>query len=638
MVLVMLSEIEIIRTDIRANLIKFLFYIGKPLKIVCLISLILLTMLSITVDMRGEAQNPEPTDSTNVIDDLEEFSQKDNIFSKFVKLFFVAEDETSLVENTNNNDKKIIKKSTGKIIRNIKIVILDVFGGSILNPQDTARGWVEDIGNSLHLNTKEWLIKNMLIFSEDDVFIPYYIQESERIIRQYSYIYDVRIIPEKLLNNPDSTDVIVYVQDIWSINGGGSLSLGNKTASIFFDDINFLGFGNEFDCAIKADKRLMRGWDWDGSYSVNNIGTTFISAKLYYLSDVNLQHYGLMLDRNFISSIIDWGGGLAQHWQNTRYPDPLVTEKYARYSRQDCWLGYAFNINPTDTAFHKQNNFNIAGRITKTVFSQKPYDDTLNLFQDNIFYLGRIGYSDVTYYQDRYIFGLGRTEDVPLIKMIEFLFGYENGENYDSPYIGIRSGYSFLNENLGYIYCGLQLGSFYSKNEWVNFTTMIEMMYFSKLNVLSKWRWRHYFGSRFSYIYNPFRPTDMLNIDNENGIRGFSDDYLKGNKKIVFNYEADFFVPVKFLGFKLAIIAFADMGLISSDNNSLFLSKLYQGYGFGIRIKNEHLIFPTMQFMLGYYPNSFHTGEKPYNLYYQSTMYYKFNKFYFSMPTVVTEE
>ena len=65
--------------------------------------------------------------------------------------------------------------------------------------------------------------------------------------------------------------------------------------------------------------------------------------------------------------------------------------------------------------------------------------DTLNLFQDNTFYLGRVGFSYRTYYQDRYVFGLGRTEDVPLIAMVELLFGLEQGARSSRPYYGCEN-------------------------------------------------------------------------------------------------------------------------------------------------------------------------------------------------------
>jgi hypothetical protein len=219
--------------------------------------------------------------------------------------------------------------------------------------------------------------------------------------------------------------------------------------------------------------------------------------------------------------------------------------------------------------------------------------------------------------------------------MVEFLFGYKNGKNISSPYLGLKSGYSFLTENNGFMYGGFQIGSFFNNNGWQNLTSILEMTYVSELNVSGNWKWRHYIESRFSYCNDQIKPAGILNIDNENGLRGFSDNNLKGNKKLVVNYEADIFTPVKLLGFKLAIITFADLGLISADNTGLLKSKLFQGYGVGIRIKNEHLIFPVLQFMLGYYPN---TSGSQMNLFYQGNMFYKFNQSQFSIPSVVTVE
>jgi hypothetical protein len=282
-----------------------------------------------------------------------------------------------------------------------------------------------------------------------------------------------------------------------------------------------------------------------------------------------------------------------------------------------------------------QNRFNIAGRITRTVYSEKPNSDTTGIFQNNTFYLGRIGFSYRTFYQDSYIFGLGKTEDIPLLNMIELLFGLEKGSNSSRPYYGLKTGYSFYDDNLGYLYGGFQIGAFRSNEKWLNRSSILEMLYFSKLNAIGTYKWRHYIGSKYSYSYDPLRPLDILDINNEDGLRGFSDGYLKGNKKLVVNYEADIFIPLKFLGFSLAIITFADFGLVASINNSLFNSELYQGYGIGFRIKNEHLIFPVFQFMFGFYPNLPEAGGKHYNMFNQGSIYYQLNQFLFSAPSVV---
>ncbi len=576
------------------------------------------------------------SDSSSIIDDIKSYSKKDNFFSKALKSIVVVESDTMNKTKKFDKDSKIIKKYSGKYIRNIDVEILDVFGANVDNPDDSVRGWFENIGNSLHSNSKKWLIKDMLIFSEGEKLTLFNIEESERIIRQYPYIFDVRILPKYLPDNRDSVDIIIYVQDIWSINGGGSLSFGNNTASLYANDLNFLGFGNEFSAGIKIDKKYINDWDWDGSYTVNNIGSTYIMAKLLYESEYNNQHYGLMLSRDFISPVINWGGGIAQHWQHTRYPDTIMPVIFTRFNQQDYWLGYSFNKMPQDTNINEQNSYNLAGRITRTIFNQKPTYDSLHHFQNNILYLARVGFSDIIYYKDHFIFGLGITEDVPLLKMIELIFGYESGEISNSPYFGIKTGYSFLTNDDGYIYSGLQIGSFFREKELQNLTTNLEFLYFSKLNFIGNWKWRHYIGSRLSYIYNPATQNEILNINENGGLRGFSEEYLQGNKKLIINYEADFFVPLTLFGFKLAIITFADIGLIAPNNNSLISSKLFQGYGIGIRIKNEHLIFPTMQFMLGYYPNSEHTNDGKFNIFYQSEMFYRFNKFQFSSPSVVS--
>lgn len=594
--------------------------------------------------MKAQAKDIQPADTNKtIVQKVKDFSEEDNFFSRLLKNIIVPDDEHLTVRKPRDPAGNRSRNYTGKIIRKIDVVNLDIFGASVNNPNDSLRNWFQKSGNALHINTKDWIIKDMLIFSEGKTFVPYSIQESERIIRLNNYIYDVRIIPREIAGNRDSIDIVVYIQDIWSINGSAAYSKGGKSGSVSLNDLNFLGYGNEFNGRFKFDPALSRGWDWDGNYTFNNIQRTFVSAKLYYSSGLNRQQYGLMIGRDFFSPVITWAGAVAQDWQNIRYPELLNLQLKAetvRLNRQDYWLGYAFDIRSFYPTMVKQNRFNIAGRITRTVYSQKPAFDTLNLFQDNTFYLGRIGYSYRTYYQDRFIFGLGKTEDIPIINMIEFLIGFEKGANSSRPYYGLKTGYSFYSDKLGYMYGGFQTGIFRSNRRWQNRTSVIELMYFSKLNTIGTYNWRHYIGSRYSYSFDPLRPEDdILDINNKGGLRGFSDAELRGNKKLILNYENDIFVPLKFLGFKLAIITFADFGLISSSNSPLFSSKLYQGYGFGIRIKNEHLIFPPIQFMFGFYPNTPESaGGNHFSMFRQGSIYYQFNRFQFSTLSVVIPE
>ncbi len=599
-----------------------------------------ISVLCMSECLAAQTKTVEPRDSsTTIVQDVKDYSKEDTFFSRLLKSILVEDDEEQSGVARLSADRKLARRLSGKVIRNINVEILDVFGASVDNPKDTVRSWLQDGGNALHIDSKEWLITNQLLFSHGEILVPFDIEESERIIRQSPYVYDVRIVPRKIENNPDSVDIMVYVQDIWSLYGGVVYSPANDAGRIRVNDINFLGFGNELRAGLKYSQEFTRGWDWDGGYYVNNIGRTFISTNAFYSSFPDRQLYGIMVGRDFLSEVIKWGGGISQLWQNTRYPDLRDTLGYvetARYNQQDYWLGYAFDVSLFDPTTIYRNRFNVAGRVVRTVYSEKPDLDTLNLFQDKTFYLGRVGFSYRTYYQDRYVFGLGRTEDVPLITMIELLFGLEQGTKSSRPYYGVKTGYSFHNDHLGYLYGGFQTGAFRSNEKWLNRTSLLELLYFSNLHAIGKFKWRHYIGSRYSYSFDPSWPQDILDINDQGGLRGFSESYLKGNKKLVLNYEADVFVPLKLLGFQLAVIIFADFGLISSSNSSLFTSKLYQGYGFGFRIRNEHFIFPPFQLMFGFYPNTPQAGGEHFNMFHQSSIYYRFNQFQFSIPSVVS--
>jgi hypothetical protein len=580
----------------------------------------------------------QPFDSSkNIMDNFKDYSEKDNFFSRFIKMIFVK-NEKQPVNKIHDADKKMISNCNGKIIRKINIRVLDVFGGSINDPDDSVRSWLENTGNSLHMKTKEWLIKNKLLFAEGQKLIPFNLLESERIIRQTVYENDARIFPLEIKNNPDSVDIMVYAQDIWGTNGSLLYQPGGKTGRFSLEDINFLGFGNNFNGGLKVDPAFSHGWDWDGSYTIDNIQRTFLSASVYYSSNLTHQQFGFSVGRDFFSPVFNWAGAIAQNWQILRYPDlnnPSGPFQTAKFNQQDYWLGYAFDFRPFDPNTVYQNRFNVAGRLIRTIFSRKPDFDTIHFFQNNTFYLGRIGFSYRTYYQDNFILGLGKTEDIPLINIIELLFGFEKGAISSMPYYGFKTGHSFFDDQLGYIYGGFQIGAFHNDGKWSNQNAIMEMLLFSKLLALGEFKWRQYVGSRYSFSYDP-SGTQGIDVNNINGIRGFSDDFLTGNKKIILNYESDIFVPLKIVGFNLAFITFADFALISSINNSLFDSKLYQGYGIGFRIKNEQLIFPQFQFLIGIYPNLPLEGGKHFNMFTQGSIFNQFNPFQFSIPSVVT--
>jgi hypothetical protein len=44
------------------------------------------------------------------------------------------------------------------------------------------------------------------------------------------------------------------------------------------------------------------------------------------------------------------------------------------------------------------------------------------------------------------------------------------------------------------------------------------------------------------------------------------------------------------------------MGMVGNPSNPMIQSRLYQGYAFGLMVRNENLLTSTFQFSVGFYP------------------------------------
>jgi hypothetical protein len=67
--------------------------------------------------------------------------------------------------------------------------------------------------------------------------------------------------------------------------------------------------------------------------------------------------------------------------------------------------------------------------------------------------------------------------------------------------------------------------------------------------------------------------------------------------------ESVIFTPRTYLGFQFAYFGFADFAFIGKDKVALKDMDAFTGIGVGLRLRNERLVFPTIQFRFAYYPN-----------------------------------
>jgi hypothetical protein len=93
-----------------------------------------------------------------------------------------------------------------------------------------------------------------------------------------------------------------------------------------------------------------------------------------------------------------------------------------------------------------------------------------------------------------------------------------------------------------------------------------------------------------------------LRLNTQFGLRGFISDSVWGDQRLTLQLETAFYLRFKFLGFKFAPFPYADMSLISPANQPLSQAMLYTSLGGGVRMRNENLVFETIEIRAYFFP------------------------------------
>lgn len=572
-----------------------------------------------------------------IVDALQRFALKDNLLSKMLRSVMVFENKRPPPDTTKVSETKYENYECRRI-RNIEIVVLGPFGYSTSEKYGHEIARLQRLGDKVHYNTRRWIIKEKLLFKEGDEIDAVKISESERLLRQSPYITDDKIYLDSITGDHDSVDAIVIVKDVFNYSGGatGNPAIPNGNANI--TDINFLGLGQAITNSVSYNPQYIQRYGYSGMYTVPQIANTYLSTQIHYNElDFN-RNYGINLSRPFFSTTTKWAGGADLEFNHTAYnvtlPDSNSYSGLHDYRTTDLWLGYAFPLKENSLYRFKKSQLILSGRYYNiTYLNQQDFPGDLNhLFYNETFYLGAIGFTHRDYYKDHYIFAFGKTEDIPL----GYLFVINAGPDYlqyeTRWYSGAKASYGWNNSSLGYMYLSAETGGFSYSNQIQQGVINTEFMYFTNLLPIGLWHCRQYLFNQYTIGYNRL-PGEFLTINGgQSGLSQFYSPTLLGTQRWSNNFEADFFSPWKPLGFETVLVAFMDDALIGNHDVTILQSHLYQGYGAGIRFKNEHFIFNTLQLSFHFFPSAGLVNAKTWVFNSTGSAGFQFQDFQFSEP------
>ena len=532
-------------------------------------------------------------------DSLKTKASKTLITKKLYEFVIVSHDTTDKKPIKSTSDATYISHS-GKKIRHIEVQRLNVFGANINDPASAKPKEVENILNKTHFNTNENIIRKNLLMAEGDTISPLTLSDNERILRELSFIDDARIIVVPV--SDEEADIVVLTKDVYSLGASYNYrGLNRGNVSIF--ERNIFGIGHEVGFDIPFDTKISDYPGFGVHYLVNNMWKSFINLNLFFADGLGKTNYGFSLNRKLISSATKYAGGISvMQMYTTEDLDTLPVPEPLKYNLQDYWISRSFLINK-----EKVSRIILGARYTNNNVFDKPIilpDSYYNIQKYRIF-LASAAFSVQKYYKTNLIYSYGRTEDIPYGGLLRVTAGSEYNEFNqfrDRKYIGVEIALGKSINSLGYFYTSAGFATFLNGQQPRQGLLSINMNYFSNLMTVGKSRLRNFIYLDYKRGFD--RNTDeYLGFRKGNGFSGFRNDSVSGTQRLSVSLESVLFSPVSFMGFRFAFFGFTDFSFLSGSNEVIANGYSLTSIGLGIRIRNDNMIFNTLQVRFSFYPN-----------------------------------
>jgi hypothetical protein len=499
-----------------------------------------------------------------------------------------------------------------KVIRRITIAHI----GFERNFYDTTRTVrmrrLASIANRLHATTRDRMIRDNLFIRSGRPLDPYKVADNERYLRDLDFILDATITVVPLEHTADSVDVIVFTRDVFSLGGSFSPRSANRYRFGVYN-VNVGGYAQrlEFNGLYDAARNPPTGYQV--LYSKNSIAGSLINATLSYTQLNNGARLGqeneyavyARLERPLVSPYSRLAGGLeiSSNWSENVYNKMPADFRAYHYNITDVWAGYNVGIR---NRFENRGRHFIALRLFDQHFDRKPLqvvEASNPLYNNHRYWLAGASFFKQNFYKTRYIYGFGRTEDLPYGRQLTLVAGRVTQLQLARWYAGAEFTRSTVHRNGDFTTLTLQVGGFFNEGMWQDLVWAGQLSFFSKIMEWNKNKIRQSLTLSYSALHR--QQTLMpLTLRSDLGLRSFPADSLLGNKRMSAQAETLLFTPGTILGFRFAPLLFAGVGLIAGRRENLFNEPAWVSLGAGLRTRNENLVFGTIDLRFYYFPRT----------------------------------
>jgi hypothetical protein len=495
----------------------------------------------------------------------------------------------------------------GKVIRNILIRTKPPFGNNVydtlLRPGSSTGKWL----NGIHIKTQNYVIRDELLFHPGDRVDPVVMADNERTIRDLAAIDNVAFYLRETSPGSDTVDVEVITKDVWSI-WGNLISISSEEARFSLYDANFLGLNDKLNLTFSADRVRAPFFLWEGvDYLYTNIAGTFINAfSGFNWGSDGKQVFRAGLDRSFVSVETRWAGTLSftNAIQIQDKSDTLSIR--SRYDESFAWLGVSYPI----VKSRESTRFVLAESYLSRIYVTRPEVNSQSdpLYFNRYQFLTGFCFYRNKYYTAYYVGEFGRPENIPYGHNVQLTIGPDLSEFTTRMYTGLTVSGGNLLDNSGYMRVTTGISGFIGRGTFEDGIVKAGVSYFSSLYTTydNRFKFRAYLDMR--YVYGFHLNLDRLDHYNLNNLFRLpflrNDSALYGQHSLGMHLSLQTFTPWYFYGFKFALVAFGDLGYVTKYATPVSRGQMYGGFGFGVKIKNDNLVFPPVLISFAFYPGN----------------------------------
>lgn len=557
----------------------------------------------------------------------------------------LRETSTSLLRND-----LPFQRYKNRVIRNIRILTLE-FGVPIADTSQRTTDKLKRLANKLHNDTRDYVIRNNLFFSEREKLSPFLLGDNEKHLRDLPFLQDARIRVIPVRGSMDSVDIVVLSKDVLSIGGtfrihsAGSLSLA-------LSEDNFEGWGDEIEVRglIDADRSKKLGYGFE--YTKRNIGGSFINAAAGFSSFNKAFSTGekeediayFRLTRPLVSRFMKWtyGAEMEFHKTNNYYRDDSLYQQDYKYKYKivDTWGAWNLDADKTDGDRNTARSRRLIGlRIMQQDFLDKPLkyaNDYFYAYTDKQAVLGDFSLFRQNFYKTGYIYGFGRNEDVPEGMEASLTTGWTKIEGRERPYTAINFSRYFFSPKRDYLNFSIGSGAYLYKKKFEDIDFIAKVDFFTRLHQWKRnWKQRYFLSSSISRQFRNLL-SEPLRLESDYGLREIRNNSQGGNFRLAVKGESVFFSPWSVLLFRFAPFVFVNSALfhVKVDSTGKYDSKIYSSIGAGLRIRNESLIFGTIEFKGMYFPRKNFFNES-WRVEARTNIRFKYNQQFIKRPEFI---